>query len=248
MILSLRQERNPTTVSQLLTQIQDLQHKVNSLSDAGAALERPTFPVNPPLFRVPEPCLAAILDCCTLHGILLVPQETFFERLPAREGLPSALFENSKNLASSSHELRPDISGNTMVLEMEMRREPQNTSIFVPHFQSGCGTLKHIGGIYSHSCMNDYPRFPISELHLGKFRYSMEFQSWKVNFKTAVCSKAAYPHLTMHWIKEGEMAKSIDELVTSRSIVGRTDFTDYVVLDAMIASALKKLLDKHVHF
>ena len=31
--LSLRQERNPTTVSQLLTQIQDLQNKVNSLSD-----------------------------------------------------------------------------------------------------------------------------------------------------------------------------------------------------------------------
>ena len=34
--LSLRQERNPTTASQLLTQIQDLQNKVNSLSDARA--------------------------------------------------------------------------------------------------------------------------------------------------------------------------------------------------------------------
>ena len=32
--LSVRQERNPTTVSQLLTQIQDLQNNVNSLSDA----------------------------------------------------------------------------------------------------------------------------------------------------------------------------------------------------------------------
>ena len=36
--------------------------------------------------------------------------------------------------------------------------------------------------------------------------------------------------------------------MTSRSIVERTDFTDNDLLDAIIASALKKLLDKHVHF
>ena len=76
----------------------------------------------------------------------------------------------------------------------------------------------------------------------------MEFQSWKVNFKTEVVSKTAYRHLTMHWIKEVEMAKSIGDLMNSRSIVGRTDFADFDMLDAMIASALKRLLDKHVHF
>ena len=32
--LSMQQGRNPTTVCQLLTQIQDLQNKVNSLADA----------------------------------------------------------------------------------------------------------------------------------------------------------------------------------------------------------------------
>ena len=48
--------------------------------------------------------------------------------------------------------------------------------------------------------------------------------------------------------KEVEMAESIDELMTSRSIVERSDFPDFDVLDAMIASALKKLLDKHVRF
>ena len=37
-------------------------------------------------------------------------------------------------------------------------------------------------------------------------------------------------------------------IMTSRSIVGRTDFPDFDVLDAMVASALKKRLDKHVHF
>ena len=54
-----------------------------------AALDRLTLPVKPLLFRVPEPCPAAILDCRTIHGILGVLQETFFERLPAREGRTS---------------------------------------------------------------------------------------------------------------------------------------------------------------
>ena len=33
-VLSMQQERNPTAVSQLLTQIHDLQNKVHSLADA----------------------------------------------------------------------------------------------------------------------------------------------------------------------------------------------------------------------
>ena len=86
--------------------------------------------------------------------------------------------------------------------------------------------------------MMDDPRFPISGMHLGKFLDSLAFQSWKVNFKTEVCSKTADPHLTKHWIKEVETAKSIDDPMTSRSIVERSDFTDYDMLDA--ASALKK--------
>ena len=61
----------------------------------------------------------------------------------------------------------------------------------------------------------DYPRIPISELHLGKFPDSMEFQSWKVNFRTEVCLRTADPQITMLWITEVEIAKSIDELVTS---------------------------------
>ena len=64
-------------------------------------------------------------------------------------------------------------------------------------------------------------------MHLGKFPGSLEFQSWKVNFKTEVCSKFAVLHLTMQWIEEVEVAKSIDDFLTSRSIMERTDFPDY---------------------
>ena len=53
----------------------------------------------------------------------------------------------------------------------------------------GAGCSNHTGGTCSHSGMMDYPRFPTSEMHLGKFSDSMEFQSWKANFKTEVCSK-----------------------------------------------------------
>ena len=102
--------------------------------------------------------------------------------------------------------------------------------------------------LISHSGMKEHPRILIAEMHLGKFPYLMEIQSWKVNFKTEVCSKTADPHLTMHWNKEVETAKSIADLMTSQSITRRRDVHDYDMLDAMIASALKRLLDKHLHF
>ena len=102
-----------------------------------AALERPTFPANPLLFRVPEPCLAAILDWRMIHGILRIRQETF---------LNDYLLEKDKLLQSSTvqriwHTLKLglDTEGNAKRPESEMRREPQNSSIPVPLFQSGGG-------------------------------------------------------------------------------------------------------------
>ena len=171
-----------------------------------------------------------------------------FERLPAQEGLFSTILNNSKNLASSSQELRPDTTGTTRRRESEIKRESLNTSTPSTHFQSRSGMLHHTGGTYSHDGMLDYPRFPIAELHLGKFPDSLEFQSWNVNFRTEVYLRTADAQIRIHWIKEVEIAKSIDELMTSRSIVWRTDFLDFDMLDAMIASALKRLLDKHIHF
>ena len=51
----------------------------------------------------------------------------------------------------------------------------------------------------------------------------------------------------MLWIKEVEIAKSIDELMTSRSIMGK-DFPVFDMLDAMKAQASKKLLNTQSHF
>ena len=81
-----------------------------------------------------------------------------------------------------------------------------------------------------------------SSKELVRIRHSLEFQSWPVNFKTEVCANSAFLRITMHWNKEVETAKSIDDLVTSQSITGRRDLPDYEMLDAKIASAFKKLL------
>ena len=96
--------------------------------------------------------------------------------------------------------------------------------------------------------MVGYPGASIAESNLGKFPDPMEFQSWKTNFRAEVCLKTADPQLTSLWITEGEIAKSVDELVTSRSITGQPNFPDFDMLDAMIASALKKILNTQVPF
>ena len=60
--LSLHQERNPTIVSQLLTQIRELQNKVHL-----------------------EPGRAAILDCRVIHKMVRVLQETFVDDLHKKD-------------------------------------------------------------------------------------------------------------------------------------------------------------------
>ena len=78
-----KRKMNPSTVNQLLSQIQDLQDKVNALNEEKEFYDPETasrsgmshFPVNPREFRVPEVCSAAILDCRTIHGTRWVLQE-----------------------------------------------------------------------------------------------------------------------------------------------------------------------------
>ena len=167
----MHQERNPATVSQLLTQILELQNKVNALSDAREFYDSETAthgPSQPSTF--PSPRTTRSRDSGLAHDTrsIMGTSGNVFERPPAREGRTSTLFKKSKTLASSSQELRPGIPGNTKRPESEMRREPQNSSILVPRFQSGGGLLDHTGGTYSHHDMIGYPRFPTSAWHLGK--------------------------------------------------------------------------------
>ena len=81
------------------------------------------------------------------------------------------------------------------------------------------------------------PSYPSSEMHLGKFTDHTEFQSWIVNFRVEVCAEAKNPSLDLQWIKEIEAAKSLDDLITPKSITDK-DFLDCEELDMMMAVAL----------
>ena len=79
------------------------------------------------------------------------------------------------------------------------------------------------------------------ELNFGKFPNPDDFQCWRVNIKTEVCVSTFISELTMSWINEVEMAKSFDDLVTSQSIEVKY-FPDFEMLDARIASALRRII------
>ena len=95
----------------------------------------------------------------------------------ARKGSSSAIFENSRRPSSSYGGNGLESSEKNLGLRREVMREPQDSSNVVPCFQRGADLSDHTGGSYSHDGVIDYPRFPISEMHLGKFPDSTEFQS-----------------------------------------------------------------------
>ena len=85
---------------------------------------------------------------------------------------------------------------------------------------------------------NNDCRFRI--LFLDKFITPATFACWKVRFKTEVCTCSQFPTEAMQWIKEVELADSVDELKSSSSIRS-IPLPDFEVLDARIASALNKI-------
>ena len=89
-----------------------------------AALEHPTFPFNSLPFWVPEPCLASILDCRMIHGILWVLQETFLnDHLFKKYDPPksSPILKTFGIILSGSWDLKlQEVQGE----ESEMKREP----------------------------------------------------------------------------------------------------------------------------
>ena len=109
------------------------------------------------------------------HGILWVLQpilETFLKAYCSRRTVVSSL-QKLWNLSSSSCGLGPSNTVNIMEHGAGVKRESLSSSTPTPRFNQGI--LSHTGGTYSFNGMMDYPRYPISEMHLGKFPDSLEF-------------------------------------------------------------------------
>ena len=159
------------------------------------------------------------------------------EGLLARGEPSSALFQNSKNLASSSCGLNPIGIGKIAEQREGVRQELQDSTN-----SSLCQELDL-------EPLLSYWRNLFSKLHDGNSEKSdlgaAAIQCWKVNFNTEVCSNSGSPTVALLWIKDLERANSVDDLLTSQSIEWR-DFSDFQMLDAKIASAWKKILsDQH---
>ena len=157
-----------------------------------------------------------------------------FERPLPQEGRPSTFCKNSKNLASSFQALRLDTAGTTWRQWSEMKREPSNKSILVDLILTVF--LWMIRDFRFRDC--------IWKIFLTPWNFTAGKSTSRQKFGW----KRADPHLTMQWIKEVEMTKSIDDLMTSQSITRRRNYPDNEMLHAMMASALKRLLDMHVRF
>ena len=153
---------------------------------------------------------------------------------------------NSKILTSSSQELGHEIT-ETGRKERERKREQLNAPIQSPHFQTRSGTLNPTAGTFSHGGMMDYPSTPMTEWKLEKIPDSTEFQGWKYNFRTKFVEQPIL-RSPCSGSKKLRVQKSTDELVTSRSITGHPNFLDFDMLDAMIASALKKHFSMQSNF
>ena len=89
-------------------------------------------------------------------------------------------------------------------------------------------------------------RQQISELEFDKFPTPSTLLCWKTRFKNQVTTCSDFPSEAMLWIKKVEMCDSLDELKSSRSIVGK-NFPNFDMLDARIASALNKVI-QNSHF
>ena len=97
------------------------------------------------------------------------------------------------------------------------------------------------GGDASKNYGADQQRLQISDLHFDKFPTPATFACWKIKFKTEVCTCSQFHTEAMQWIKEVELADSVDDLRSSSSIRS-IPLPDFEVLDARIVSALNKII------
>ena len=208
-----QQKENPSTVNQLVSQLQD---KVNPLHDGKEFCDPKTAEKqvwNVPRChssRMPSPRGMISRDSCLPHNSRnsMGTSGNDFEDLPAQGGPSPAFFENPRNLAVSSCGLRPGNTRNTLNHGEGVRREPQSSAILTPRFSRKYETwdpLYRTGGTYSQNCMMEAPRCFICQCISEGSSDSNDFERRRVHFETEVCANTPFPQLTMSWINEVEL-------------------------------------------
>ena len=92
--------------------------------------------------------------------------------------------------------------------------------------------------------MADQQKLQISELQFDTFHTLSTFSCWKIRFKTQVCACSGSPSKAMLWIKEVEMVDSVNDLNYRTQFKGILISSNFEILDAKMASALKRIITK----
>ena len=197
-------------MNQLTFQIQELQDKVNSLTDSSVFHAPETASssglshvpshhlIVVSLFRVLVECPATIVARSLIHGTVLVHRETFstihLHQMNREHLLPEMCME----------EVLPLHIANLVPKQIKIGCE--NGSIEKTYFKTlqylhrdlpGCfqlGILPLIAeGTYPQNYMVEQPRSQVSEKHVDQFHDLLTFQCWKTSFKTEVRSCSGFP-------------------------------------------------------
>ena len=183
-----------------------------------------TFPVIPRYFfaRMSEEiCLAAPKLCRVTNGICRLQRESFLQvhlhtfRHP-REGYP-----HHGTIQMQEEFPRGLVQGNPVTEDGDGPN---------PRFLRSSSTRDSFDLVKGRNFTNygvGQQRLQIPETHFEKFPTPQRFLYWKIRFKTGVWTFSNTPLGAFLWIKELEMATSVDDLKSSRSIQGIILFLDF---------------------
>ena len=237
------------TILELSGRVQELQNEVNCMKDSKDFQDAESVrsgnshvtsrPVSFPPHPLPEGMLRhAFVSPCRREG----PPSIW-----DTHGISGNVFANPHASSSAPYpqELNQWNSSTEEPLHSttveKSERPEQNQDLRCQSGPSAKNSVIFSGGDSSKNYGADQQRLQISDLQFDMFHTPATFASWKIRFKTDVCTCSQFPTEAMQWIKEVELVDSVDELRTSSSIRG-ISMPNFEVLDARIASALNKII------
>ena len=240
---------NHETIQKLTSQLQEMQEQMNSMNDLGQ-------------FQDVESNYSGRLLNVSSQPAMISSSRSMLsrdKRLPLETWNTSGLQENVfGNQCSTFESPRDHPQGNhSGAPQRERGSVPQATrsgtlfarndkqsreAIPMPTFARRPSTMSSTIPVeFPQNSMVGQQRQQISELQSDKFPIPQSFLVWKIRFKNQVATCSDFPSDAMLWIKEVEMVDSLEELKSSRSVLGK-NFPNFEMLDAKIASALNKII------
>ena len=229
------------TILELTGKIQELQNEINCMNasrdfqDAESVRSGHSHITSQPVSFPPHPVPGGMLS----RSIGMPSRNNGPPSIWHTHGKSGNVFANPAASSSAPHpqELNPWSSHMSEPIHSSLAGKNENqTPIKDQKCQSGPSAKNSIifsDGDSSKNYGADQQRLQISDLHFDKFPTPATFACWKIRFMIDVCICSQFSTEAMLWIKEVEMADSVDDLKSSLSVRG-IRMPDFEVLDARI--------------